>query len=537
MKREIISHQTRSIPEYFNRVILRSPAFCGTTKNPEDGFPARPAGGFTPSRYGRDALRRDFVQNDSRLSIVRILSILALLEMLLPVNPLSAQTDSLLHLTVENAVQMAMQHNPELQSARLEVERSDARVMEAWGYTMPSVDLSGNFNHIVTKPKSYFPDAIYYPLVKLMDSTAKVPKPTGQLIELPFSMMPTNSANAALNVRQILFNGSVFIGVGAANVYSKMTRDIFLQKKIETVAKVRKAYYGALLAREALTMMQSNLKNAEENLKNVQLLRSQGIVSEYDELRATVGVDNLRPIVIQTETGYNLAVDNLRNTIGIADSVDFIPAESLTLQEVDESILMTANETVLESNPNLNIVKHQIELNEASVYAERANFLPTIAAYGSYSYTAIKDNYRISTNDFYKQSQVGLTFSLNLFQGLQTSSRIEQAQLEKQKTEEQKGSLERNLQMGLRSVIGNLRQARKRVDAQQKTVETAERGYKIVTTRFLTNAATQLEVNDAQLALSQAKVNRMQSIYDYLVAAAELDSMLGRLPEYVIEKE
>jgi len=230
-------------------------------------------------------------------------------------------------------------------------------------------------------------------------------------------------------------------------------------------------------------------------------------------------------------------VDNLRNIMGVADSVTIVPSDHLVFQDVDEGILSAANQTVLESNLNLNIIKHQIELNGASVNAERATFLPTIAAYGSYSYTAIKDDYRISTNDFYKMSQVGLTFSLNLFQGLQTSSRIEQAQLEKQKTEEQKSSLERNLQMGVRSIIGNLRQARKRVDAQQKTVETAERGYKIVTARFLSNAATQLEVNDGQLALSQAKVNRMQAIYDYLVAASELDSMLGRLPEYAQENE
>jgi outer membrane protein len=466
-----------------------------------------------------------------------ITSVITLLGIILGIS--SAQSaDTTQHLlTIDAAVRMAVQHNPELQSARLEVKRSDARVMEAWGYTMPSVDISGTFNHVVTKPKSYFPDAIYYPLVKLMDSTAKVPKPTGQLIELPFSMSPSNSANAALNVRQILFNGSVFIGVGAANIYSKLSRDIYMQKKVETVAKVRKAYYAALLAHEALTMMQSNLKNAEDNFKNVQLMRSQGIVSEYDELRATVGKDNLLPAVIQSETNFNLAVDNLRNTMGVADSIKIVPSDNLVLQDVDEGIITAANQAVLESNLNLNIIKHQIELNSASVNAERANFLPTIAAYGSYSYTAIKDNYKMSTNDFYNTTQVGLTFSLNLFQGFQTNSKIEQAQLEQQKTEEQKSSLERNLQMGVRSIIGNLRQARKRVDGQQKTVETAERGYKIVTARFLANAATQLEVNDGQLALSQAKVNRMQAIYDYLVAASELDSMLGRLPEYVRETE
>jgi outer membrane protein TolC len=182
-------------------------------------------------------------------------------------------------------------------------------------------------------------------------------------------------------------------------------------------------------------------------------------------------------------------------------------------------------------------VKRQIELNGAVVNAERTGYLPTIAAFGSYSYNAAKNEFNFSTNDFYKGSTVGLSLSMNLFQGLQTYSRVEQAQLERRKSEEQQISLERNLKTGLGSILGNLQQARKRVEAQGKTVEMAERGYAIVTTRFLNSAATQLEVNDAQLALTQAKVNRVQAIYDYLVASADLDQLIGRLPSFVLESE
>ena len=118
---------------------------------------------------------------------------------------------------------------------------------------------------------------------------------------------------------------------------------------------------------------------------------------------------------------------------------------------------------------------------------------------------------------------------------MQTRARVEQAQVDMLKSEEQKISLERTLKTGAHSIIGNLKQAHKRIEAQEKTVETAERGYKIVTTRFLANAATQLEVNDAELALTQAKVNRIQAIYDYLVASTDLDQLIGRLPDYVTD--
>lgn len=441
-------------------------------------------------------------------------------------SPVQAQEIPAQRLSVEEAIRLAMKHNPDIISARLEVGRSDARVLEAWGNAMPAIDISGQYTHLVDKPVTFFPDFFLYSFLKGIDST--IPKPTGQLV--PVSFAPGFSASATLNVRQILFNGAVFVGVGAAHIYSQLARDLYQGKQVEVVTKVRKAYYGALLAREALELMRSSLRNAEDNLKNVQLMRAQGIISEYDELRASVGVENLRPAVIQSETNYNLAVDNLRNIIGANPQEHFALTDSLTLKPLDPDFLERAGQLVLETNPGLSAVNRQIELNGAAVNAERSGYLPTIAAFGSYQYQAAKNEFRFSTNDFYKGSTVGLSLSLNLFQGLQTFSRVEQAQLEKRKSEEQRTSLERNLKMGLRSILGNLQQAKKRVDAQGKTVEMAERGYKIVTTRFLSNAATQLEVNDAQLALTQAKVNRVQAIYDYVVASADLDQLIGRLP-------
>ena len=458
---------------------------------------------------------------------------LHLLLLLLLFSSAQAQEVTTRRLSLEEAIRLAMKRNPELITARLEVQRSDARVLEAWGNALPAVDLSGQYVHLVDKPVTFFPDFFLYSFMKGIDST--IPKPSGKLVPVSFS--PGFSASASLNVRQILFNGAVFIGVGAANIYSQLARDLYQAKQVETVAKVRKAYYGALLAAEALDLMRSSLRNAEDNLKNVKLMRQQGIVSEYDELRASVGVENLRPMVIQSETNANLALDNLRNTIGAPSNERHTLSDALTFQAVDDAILKRAESLVLELNPGLSAVKRQIELNGAVVNAERTGYLPTIAAFGSYSYNAAKNEFNFSTNDFYKGSTVGLSLSMNLFQGLQTYSRVEQAQLERRKSEEQQISLERNLKTGLGSILGNLQQARKRVEAQGKTVEMAERGYAIVTTRFLNSSATQLEVNDAQLALTQAKVNRVQAIYDHLVASADLDQLIGRLPSFVLESE
>ena len=235
-----------------------------------------------------------------------------------------------------------------------------------------------------------------------MGDSTHYPNPTGQLILLPGSMSPGFTAGASLNVRQILFNGAVIIGVGAAHTYSRLASDLYRAKTVETVSKVKKVYYGALLAREVLELTQSSLKNAEDNLKNVQLMKNQGIISEYDELRATVGVENVRPMVIQAENGYELALDGLRNTIGMAESESLTLVDSLSFQAVDDLLLANADNIVIETNPGLSAVQRQVDLNGAAVNAERSNYLPTVVAFGSYQYQGIKNEFNFARSDFYK---------------------------------------------------------------------------------------------------------------------------------------
>ncbi len=428
----------------------------------------------------------------------------------------AGQDQTVRTLTIEEGVRLAMERNSALKEARLEVDRADARVREAWGYALPSIDLSGSYIRALKKPVFFLPDFAN--------------PGSGRIV--PIEIGSNHSVSASLSATQILFNGTVFAGVGAAGIYSDAARDIYAMKELETVTTVKQAFYGALLSREGRDLMRSSVKNAEDNLKNVRLLRSQGILSEFDELRATVGVDNLRPVLIQAETGYDLSLEGLKTTIGLdaGDAVELIG--TMEYVPVDESLLTAAYTLVLEQNPAYAAVQKQIEVNEAFVLAARSNYLPTIAAFGNYQYQTQKNTFNMSTADFIASSQVGLQLSLNIFQGLQTNARVQQAQVDVMKSQEQLTSTERNLKTGVTAVIGSIRAARKRIAAQERTVDQAQRSFEIVTTRFLSGSATQLDVNDAQLALMQAKMNRVQALYDYLVAKAQFDQLIGRMPAY-----
>lgn len=420
-------------------------------------------------------------------------------------------------ITLEQAITVALERNKDLNTAQLEIDKADARVNEAWGYALPSVDLSANYTRSLERPVFFLPDFAN----------------PGSNKTVPVKIGTEHSWGLTVSARQTVFNSTVIVGVGAAHVYSDVARELYRSKKLETVSNVRKAFYGVLVASEARDLMRANLKNAEENLANVRTLSKQGLVSEYDELRASVGVENLRPEVIRAENGRALAIDALRSAMGIDPTEEIMIQGALQFQPVPEDRVTTALDRVKETNAGLRALRLQIDVNQAFLNVERSNYLPTVSAFGNLQYQAAKNTFGISTNDFFRSSQVGLNLTFSIFQGLQTNARVDQAKVEVRKTEEQVANLENNLRTAAHSLVLQLRQAQQRIEAQGKTVEQAERGYRIATTRFLSGAGTQLEVNDAQLALTQAKVNRIQAVYDYLVASADFDNTLGFLPDFV----
>ncbi len=433
-----------------------------------------------------------------------------------------AQTDTLTNrLTVEDAVRAALMNNHDLVAARLDVERADARVQEAWGTALPKVDLKANYTRTLKKPVFFLPDF-------LNPGSGKI-----SAIEIG----STHALDMSLRADQVLFNSAVFIGVGSARIYARAAHEVYRAKEVEVVANARKAFYGVLLSHDALLMMQANLKNAEENLGNVRLLAAQGLVSEYDLLRAEVALANLRPEIIRSENSYRQALNGLKIMLGVPYLTAVRIQGTLDLQPVDEDLLREATATVLESNPSLGALRHQADVHDAIVAVERSGYLPTLSAFGTYAYTSQNNQFKFALPDFITSSTIGLSLSMNIFNGLQTNARVEQAQLESRKTRESILGLENTLQTSVESIVLQIHRARQRVEAQARTVEQAEKGYRIATTRYKNGAGTLLEVNDAQLALTQAKVNRMQALYDHLVASADLDQALGRVPAGLTQSE
>ncbi|PLX32659.1 MAG: hypothetical protein C0600_01850 [Ignavibacteria bacterium] len=417
-------------------------------------------------------------------------------------------------LRLEDAVSLAVENNRQLEMSRLEMDKADYQVNEAYGTALPSVSAAGTYTRMLKKPVFFLP-------ARFMDPNA------GDGV-IPVEVGSDNSYNFGFEATQVLFNAAVFTGVGTAQIYRDASRHMYQESYNQTVTNVTKAFYGVLLSQEVHKLIKASLKNAEDNLRNVEVMHEQGIVSEYDLIRARVQTDNVRPRVIEAERNVTLARNGLKlmlslnpaEDIEVTGTLDFIPAEDVMIEQ--------AQSLVVEKNAALMALDKRSDVNEKLVTIYKSESLPTLTAFGNYRWLAENDNLgRISMNDFVSTSAVGVQLSLNLFNGLQTTSRVNQAEVDFLKSREQFNATRDALITDAQNIRFRLEEAQRRISSQTRTVEQAEKGYAIATTRYQSGSGTQLEVNDADLALLQARVNRIQAVYDYAVAKADLEHLLS----------
>ena len=407
-------------------------------------------------------------------------------------------------ITLEDAVTQAVKNNRQLEIARLEMEKADAQVKEAYGYAMPSLSFGGTYTHTFKTPEIVF-------TVDTMVSRIKIGT--------------ENSYQMGFNASQVLFNSVVFTGVGTAKIYQKASREMYRASYNAAIANVKRAFYNVLLARQVYETTKASMANAEENFKNATILHEQQIISDYDLIRSEVQVENIRPMVIESEQRVLVATNALKVQLGLNAEAMIAVKGSLDFAPVDSSLLDPSKAAV--QNAGLKALNYQKQVTEELIAINRSEYMPTLSAFGNYQWTAQRNNLSVRGKDFVASSQAGITLSINLFSGMQTVARIRQAIADKQKAQQQINDTRETLKTQMQNVALRLEEAQKRIAGQSRTVELAEKSYKIAKTRYNTGSGTQLELNDADLSLMRARLNRIQAIYDYSIAKTDLEELIS----------
>lgn len=452
-------------------------------------------------------MRKKVFSNIKRLSLVVCLFAIS------QVGHAQQESQATLNLDLTTALKIAHDNNPTIKIAELEIQRVDYAKKEALGNLLPSLSASGQYTNSIMKSVMFMPESF-----SAMMGGQKY-------MEIGYKNSYTGTVSAALP----LVNFSLW-----EQIKSKQNEiDLILEQarasKIDMTKQVKDAYFAVLLAKNSLKVLERSINNAKETLKTTQTSFEQGVVSEYDLIRAKVQVNNLNPTYISAKNGLELAILQLKMILSLPQDQEIIFVENLE-DFSDRIISVSAAESERAANNNSDI--RQLDLNIVSLKHSlrmiNSQHLPSLSAFGQYSYQTQADDFKFADYNWVGSAAVGLQLSIPIFNGRTVVNKAKQLKISLQELELQKQYASDGIELQIQSAINSMKAAQEQLLVNKDAINQAERGYEIAKVRYQTGTGTILELNDSELSMTQANLNYQQSLYDFLTAQTNLEKVLGR---------
>jgi outer membrane protein TolC len=290
--------------------------------------------------------------------------------------------------------------------------------------------------------------------------------------------------------------------------------------QLDIELKVRQAFHGVLLAQAFVDVVEQSLAQVERRYELAREQKAAGVTTRLEVIRANVQVVNTRSQLIQARNQRKLAEENFKLTLGLpldkTVSIDGRLHAELKSVNIDQAIA-----TALERRPEIQQIEIQEQIGEKQVKVAKAGNKPMLSTFGNYIF-----------NDSERQSfdaswNVGVAIQFPIFDGFATRARVNQARLSLDQIRTNKDQLLDSIKLGAKSAVFDLEAVRKLIEAQEGIVEQAAEGLRIANVQHEVGLITGVELTDVELSHTQAQVNRLQAIHDYIIAVARLERAIG----------
>lgn len=436
----------------------------------------------------------------------------------------SVKAQDTLRLDIGKALEIALSENPTVKVANKEIEKKKYAQKGSYASLFPQISFGVDYNRTLKKQVMYM-DGFD------MGGAGTGTPPDQEVVDKMSKGIEVgrdNNWSLGFNASMPLVNASLWKSLSISALDVELSVEQARSSKISMVNQVKKSFYSVLLANDSYQVFKESYDNAMENYLDIKKKYEQGTVAEYDLIRANVTVKNSEPNMLQAENSLTLAKWQLKALLGMDLNLIIDCDGKLTDYESQLFADYLSTDTTLANNSDLKQIDLQSNQLKNTLLMQKFEFLPTLSLTGLYQWTSMNNDFKFKDYMWNPYSMIGVSLSIPIFSGGSKHYKVKQTRVSIEQLNLQREDTERNLQLAVKQYMDNMNTCIKKFNASQKGVEQAERGYMISQKRYDTGAGTLLEMNDSQLALTQAQLNFNQSIYDYMVAKSELEKVLGQ---------
>lgn len=420
-------------------------------------------------------------------------------------------------LSLKEAIAYALEHKSEAEKARLNIKKGDAEIAEVKANALPKVTVVSS--------------TTYNPILQELVIPSFV-NPT-QTMRLTMGQKWTSSNSVQL--QQMLFNQSVFIGLKAA----KSTKEFYILNaqltEEDLIEKVAKAYYQVYQAEQMLENLEENLKITQQTVNIIKGLYEAGLAKKIDYDRTIVALNNTNATKQQLINSITLSENALKFMIGMPMEKDI----SLPKESFDPSIL-TEEEMNFEQRTELKILQKQAELLNWQKKASIAEYYPSVALTGNYSWFGQGKSmpwWNGQKNGVFWSdiASISLNISIPIFNGFATKSKVEKNQIEIEKTQADLKEAQLGLNLAYKNAISQLENSAITISNQESNVKLAEEVLNNTRANYQHGLATLNDILDSERDLTEAKNNLTKAKINYKLGEIDLLKSQGKLKELQIK--
>lgn len=417
-------------------------------------------------------------------------------------------------ITLKDALTFALQNNTKVRKAKLDIEQGRYKVQEVRAQALPQLTGTAGLT--------------YNPIIGQL-----VADFGGQAQAIKLGQNWNSSAGVQLS--QQLFNQQVFTGLQAARSseeYYNLTSQLTEEQIIELVAN---NYYQVLVNRQQLNVIDTNIKNVKVVEKIVGNQYKNGLARKIDVDRINVNLTNLNTQRDQTVNAITQLENQLKFSMGMPVSNPItLPSTELT----DVTVLPQFADSVdLANRTEVKLLNNQDKLLSLQRKAYVAEYYPTLALTGNYTYSSQSDGFDFLSSNAaaigYGASAIGLTLKVPIFNGFLTRSKIRQANVDILKAKEDRKESTNALNLAYENAKIQLRNNLNTINSQRKNAELAQEIYKSTQNNYNNGLASLTDLLETENSLTSAQNSYTQALLNYKVAEIQLIKSNGNIKSLV----
>ena len=393
---------------------------------------------------------------------------------------------------LQQAIQIALRHHPSIAAASGTLRANESRIGQAKSNYYPQVNWQTNYSR-----SSPFASA----------STR-------------YSSGEYDAYSSNLNLTQNIYDfGKTSSQVEIANLNTNASQQDLDNVKSQIVLAVKQTYYSLLQALKNRDVALETVQSFQQHLDQAKGFFEVGVKPKFDVTKAEVDLSGAKLALIRAENTVRIARVNLNNAIGVPAAPEFTLENNL-LYEKYEIRFDEALKQAYDNRPDL----RSLILREAS-----ANQSVELAKTGNYPYVTGNATWGYGGSEFPLSDgwNVGAFLNVPIFSGFLVKNQVSEAKANLDVVKSNEELLKQQVRLEVEQALSNMIEAEERIVTAQLAIRQAEDNLELANGRYATGVGNPIEVTDALVAVSAAKIAYISALTDYKTAQASLEKAMG----------